>query len=56
MAKGYPERRVRDEDAADFLVLEDVIGEGTCIICKKRASETRGMCTPCHEALHPGEP
>lgn len=54
MAKGYPERRVRDEDAPDLIVLEDVIGEGTCIICKKRSSETRGMCSPCHEALHPG--
>lgn len=57
MAKGYPERRIRDEDAAaDIVVLEDVIGEGTCIICKKRPGETRGLCAPCHEALHPGEP
>lgn len=53
MARGYPEPREHD---MDLLVLEDIIGEGTCIICKKRHAETRGMCTTCYEALHPGEP
>lgn len=54
MAKGYPEPRERD-DAADLIVLEDVIGEGTCFICKKRPGQTHGMCEPCHAVLHPEE-
>ena len=54
MAKGYPEPRERDP-SLDLVVLEDIIGGNTCIICKKRESDSHGMCMTCYEALHPGE-
>lgn len=52
MAKGYASRTERkDEDGPDYLVLDEVIGPGTCIICKKRAGAEGGMCGICASAL-----
>jgi hypothetical protein len=55
MAKGYPER-ASDADVA-FPILDDVLSEETCVICKKRPSVTEhGLCATCHAALHGDAP
>lgn len=48
MAKGYPTREV---DVA-FPVLDDVLAEGTCRVCKHRAATTpHALCAQCDAAL-----
>lgn len=49
MARGYPE----PADDAAYPILDDVLAEDTCIICKKRPAERgTGECAVCYAALH----
>ncbi|MFA5862349.1 MAG: hypothetical protein WDA16_11715 [Candidatus Thermoplasmatota archaeon] len=50
MAKGYP---APENEDAGYPVLEDVLSEDTCIICKRRPREAQsGECGTCYAALH----
>ena len=50
MAMGNPEPR---RAPADYLILDDVLSEDTCIVCKRRPRETgHGLCGSCDAALH----
>jgi len=50
MAKGYPTRELDVEHP----VLDDVLAEDVCRVCKHRPAVTpHGLCATCHTALHP---